>query len=136
VSIADVVPTVLDWLGLAHERPTGRSLAPCVRGGPDDDLTGLARIDLGPRSAGVRTSRASILVLDGPARLFDLTADPFEQHPLPAAGDPRTERLWRVLPRPLEMPFGAGIPLAPFDDEVRGRLLRMGEPDPTAAAPR
>lgn len=96
----DVVPTVLDWLGLpgASHRIEGRSLLPLLDGGTPAwrDLV-YSELDYGFRQArvlrgktpqqarafSIRTDRwRYVYWLDEPEQLFDLQADPQELHDL------------------------------------------------------
>ena len=96
----DVVPTILDWLGVpgASQRIEGRSLRPLLEGGaPAWRDFAYSELDYGFRLArelrgktpqqaraySIRTARwRYVYWLDEPEQLFDLEADPQELHDL------------------------------------------------------
>jgi len=130
--LADVAPTVLDWLGL--EPPPGmqgRSLRPLIeRGEPVRDLA-FSRNEDGSQYA-LTDGRHKLVVeerADRRARLFDLGADPREAHDL-AAREPERVRellarldLWRGATRAAAP--GAPPPV-PLDPRTRRRLEALG----------
>jgi arylsulfatase A-like enzyme len=96
VELVDVVPTVLDLLGLPpHEGTMGRSLATLARGGPDDGFADhVAFAESSLPGIGWRTvvSRRHQLLYDendGRRQLFDLEHDPAQQTDV-AVDDPDT----------------------------------------------
>jgi arylsulfatase A-like enzyme len=123
----DFVPTFCDWAGVeAAARPPleGRSLAPVCAG--EDDPAPWSEISVA--SGGVRSVvtgdgwRLTRFVAEGRGQMFDLNADPDEQHNRyedPACADRRQallERLVAVESRPARLVQYRNLPVA--DDKV------------------
>jgi len=120
VSLVDVVPTILDALGLrTNLRFDGVSLLPMLE--RPDDGEGVRYLEKENELRAVRSSdRKVVATLDRGrvARIdrFDLRSDPGETNPLPAAGDPLWERLESLLRQYAARSFDA--------DLLAGSLLR------------
>ncbi len=91
VSTIDVVPTVLDLLGLGVPADVmGRSLVPALGGAESDELAVSELATLGQEQRSFRRSGRKLIV-DGTTQLgqvFDLARDPGEQQPVARATDP------------------------------------------------
>lgn len=84
VSLVDVAPTVLDWLGLSPLSVSqGISLAPGLRGEPLPDRRSLFFSWLGREAAGVRHGPWKYKRVHNRRSLFNLDEDPTEKHPIP-----------------------------------------------------
>ncbi len=139
VGLVDVVPTILELLGLpplAHSQ--GRSLLPLLRGEPDlSPRPGYAQT-LTREASALRLGRFK-LVRDGPEpRLFDLVEDPREQKPLEnrpgvrrslTAAAREIERESSLLSRGLKRPVAA-----PVEPRQREMLEALGYLDGTEEA--
>ena len=123
----DVVPTLLDYLGLdaEHEGLEGRSLRPLIEG----------RDDPAPVYAALEAQRAIVdgrdkLVLDldtGRSRLFDVVADPGERTDLAAQRPDRADALVRRLREYVARTEGADAHgAAKLSREVQDRLRAVG----------
>lgn len=137
VELIDLVPTVLDLLGLPqHPGTMGRSLAPVVDGGPTDALVGhLAFAESSLPGNGWRSvvSRQHQLLYDvstDERRLFDLGADPTEQHDVAGEQPEVVTRMMGVLKERLAENArrnpGAAAAQRPIDDETRRQLRALG----------
>lgn len=134
VGTVDVVPTVLDLLGVARpEGLQGRSLKPFWQGGAPRTPTARYAENLSPR---MTHGWAELRVLfDGPLKyihgprpeLYDLDADPGERHDLAAERPGDARRLRDTLRRFLRDNAVAGVSSpGVIDDEVRRRLESLG----------
>ncbi|MCW5893263.1 MAG: sulfatase [bacterium] len=133
VGLVDVAPTVLDYVGLSAP-PTfqGRSLRPLIEGtaGPGADVVFLE----GPDAIAVRTSRWKVIVdrASDATQVYDLAADPGEQHALPAdTWPPETHVLARRLRAHVaaHAQILAAGPATPLDAAQRRRLEALGYVD-------
>jgi choline-sulfatase len=138
VGLIDVMPTVLDLLGVSTDLPMqGRSLRPLIEGGwlPERPLVGEASNVAGLRA--LRTNRFKYLRRpDGSESLFDLTADPGEHTdvcpslPETCAGLARRLRQWEADVAAASHRLGlppAGA--AALGTETRDRLRQLGYAD-------
>lgn len=137
VELIDLVPTVLDLLGLPqHPGTMGRSLAKVVDGGPDDALAGhlaFAESSLpgnGWRSVVSRQYQLLHDVIGGQTRLYDLEADPTEQHDVAAEHPEIVQQMMGVLQQRLAENArrnpGAAGQQRPIDEETRRQLRALG----------
>lgn len=107
VSTLDVMPTILDMLGLPLPDTDGRSLAPLLRGESEDlperDLF-FAVEPAGPLTLhrALLRDRYKLIEAVGATRLHDLTLDPGEQHNLAADNKEILFSLRRDLSRAFE----------------------------------
>lgn len=105
VELVDLVPTVLDLLGLpAHQGTMGRSLAALVRGEPGDAFAGHVAFAESSLDRGTRTvisERWQLLddATGGRRQLFDLRNDPTERHDVAADEAQTVAELSAVLDR-------------------------------------
>ncbi len=94
VALMDVAPTVLELLGIGVEALgeglDGRSLLPLARGEADPSVTerelALGRVLYGPVQWGSLSGTKKYLSSKGREQLYDLRADPTEQHDLAEVG--------------------------------------------------
>jgi arylsulfatase A-like enzyme len=85
-SLVDVVPTVLDLLGLpADARTQGTSLRPALQREPRDVGHPVFFSWIGAGARGVRAGRWKLLETAAGAQAFDVDADPHERAPLDVA---------------------------------------------------
>jgi arylsulfatase A-like enzyme len=147
-STFDIGPTLLALAGVSDALGEGRSLlAPSRR--PREatfaeaypDYLRLARLrvgmrqDLGEFSEPLRSVRSKgyrlVVPERGPARLYELAADPREEHDLAAAQPERVAELrarlaaWEAA-HPRQAARGGGDTAPPLDDETRRRLEALG----------
>lgn len=126
VTLLDIAPTLLDWLGLPLGEGGGRSLARVAAGGPCTDAALLATAPGGrfvdpPQDYALRTPTHKLIRYgaDGRVALFDLATDPGELHDLAAQQDPTP---WaRLLDEGLD---GAAPRVAPAEDAGTWEALR------------
>ena len=137
VELIDVVPTVLDLLGLPQSPGTmGRSLAKVVDGGPDEGLDGhvaFAESTLpgnGWRTVVSRRHQLLYDVVSGERRLYDLEADPAEQHDVAAAHPEIVDRMMAILHERLAENArrnpASPSQQRPVDEETRQQLRALG----------
>jgi len=81
-SITDVLPTLLDLLGLAPLDTQGRSLRPLLAGAATPEPRALPFHWIGGQARGVRHGSVKLLEAAGATELFDLARDPGERRPL------------------------------------------------------
>ena len=135
--LLDVVPTVLDLLAVAPlPDMQGRSLAPFARGGAGDGTPPPAVSEWtdphGPPQIAVRSGGFSYLEIGGVPALFDLHADPGEQHDLAANQSERVATFhsvvdaWRADCARLTRRYGPQGPGVAPSDEVLRRLRALG----------
>jgi arylsulfatase A-like enzyme len=130
----DIVPTVLALLGLpAPEGLPGRSLLPALRGAPLVTPPGFGALaehdnhNPATRLDGWRTDHHRLILSgsEGDARLYDLVADPHEQHDI-AAQNPA---LVEALRAELERAQAAGVARAGLFGLARQTTLTPGVED-------
>lgn len=139
VSGADLFPTLLDYAGLRPASPIqGRSLRPAIDGAALPPAPAACFVDLPGRAeeASLRQGRHR-LVVGGPrdperrGRLYDVAADPDEQHDL-AAREPELHRRMRDALDELRAQSGRlreqhePIALDELDPETRAHLRALG----------
>jgi arylsulfatase A-like enzyme len=90
----DVLPTLLDWLGMPLPRMSGRSLLPRLRGAPAQPLEALAEADDGFALRGLDGWK--LIRHRGHDALYDLNGDPAERKDLSAE---RPEKAAALLAR-------------------------------------
>ncbi|MBM4245162.1 MAG: DUF229 domain-containing protein [Deltaproteobacteria bacterium] len=140
VELVDVVPTVLDLLGLPpHPGAMGRSLASIVDGGTDEGLAGRVAFAEGTMpGSGWRTvvSRRHQLLHDvqrDESHLYDLEADPTEQVDIAAQQPALVGQLLTVLRERLaeneRRNPGRPAEQRPIDEETRRQLRALGYVD-------
>src|SRR5207249_2351190 len=133
----DVVPTVLDLLGLPpHAEARGRSLVPQMDGAPPDPnrIAYSEPFDLDIPTRTVITDRRQLIVDTRsavPSLLFDLDADPMEKADIAAREPAEVTRLATALDayRQEAAPRAAGAPPPPpaeLDAETRRQLQALG----------
>lgn len=132
VSHVDVVPTILDLLGLPVGSVTGRSLRPLFSGagGDWDERSLLSILENGQARSctAIRRGRWKLQRCAGDgARLFDLSADPEERHDV-ASRHPRvrTELLRRLENRDLALPPRRPPEREGLEEAERQRLRALG----------
>jgi arylsulfatase A-like enzyme len=129
VSLVDVLPTVLDALGLAPvEGLSGVSLWPlATRRAPLPERAIVAEGTLhGPERRALLRWPWKLLEVDGGApRLYDLGADPAERKDL-AAADPERVRALAAELAGLRAASAADAPAPELDDETRRQLSELG----------
>lgn len=137
VELIDVVPTILDLLGLPpHADVMGRSLVPLIDGSPGaDDVDRIAFSQSGMPGPGWRsvTSNRHQLLFDtrsGKRRLFDLERDPEEQVDVAASRPEIADGLLEVLRERLAESArrNTGPPTAApvVDEDTRRQLEELG----------
>lgn len=134
VGTVDIVPTILDLLGLdAPEGIQGRSLAPAIRGDEAIDTRPLYAETLSPRLAQQWGELRALIdgrfkYVFGPRpELFDLDADPRELDDLVASEPERADRMQRQLARFLRENAADDVEQAvSLDEETRRRLMALG----------
>ena len=136
VGLVDVAPTVLALAGIESTAPRdGRSLAAAIRGDaelPPRPLFGIRRLidETTGWGHGVKLSVRNdrwkyIFSSDAPHELFDLEADPGEQHNVIAAQADRAAELRGILEKHVaELPRTHDA--APLSDETRRALHALG----------
>jgi arylsulfatase A-like enzyme len=111
VRSVDVMPTILDLLGVQHPAGDGRSLVPLVRGREVDDRVALSHnLRFGPERLALRTGEFKLIRnlspdpssppvdANAPAiELYDLHRDPGERSNVAPANLGEVERLQRAL---------------------------------------
>ncbi len=137
VGLVDLMPTVLDLAGLsdkALDHLQGRSLAPLVTGGSVTNPHPIL-MDTGGGIFGLHTARYSIIRAAGAWRLFDILADPGEQHDIygtDAVSDLERETLREALRKRRGETFAIGerfsehIPLEDPTEEAAASLAKLG----------
>ncbi|MGE0455315.1 MAG: sulfatase-like hydrolase/transferase [Vicinamibacteria bacterium] len=123
----DVMPTILDWLGLAPPPPAdGRSFASLLRGGSAEPRTAVALSDYARDHYGwsplaaLRDERYKYVAAPEP-ELYDLGQDPGETRNLAAERAPLAERMRLLLGERLA---SASRPAAAASDPEREERLR------------
>ena len=129
VRLVDVMPTVLNLVGLPHPRADGVSLVGMMKGGRDLDLDVYAE-SFYPQRLGwapLRTlRRGRFKLIDAPRpELYDLVRDPFEERNIhgdePTVTAALTKRLTHVAGSRVVLPEGNEV-----DAELRERLSALG----------
>lgn len=142
VGLVDVLPTVLDALGLeVPEDVEGRSLLPGLRAGsvPEAPLLSELRLFEGFHADGIVDDSWKLIVDRSNERrlLFDLREDPGEAHDLASEHPDRVERLERRL-EAMRARARASAPAPPAEFEpseaLRERLRALGYVDPPREA--
>jgi choline-sulfatase len=126
----DVMPTILDWLGLAPPAAVeGRSFASLLRGGPDEPRTAVALSDYARDHYGwsplaaLRDARYKYVAAPEP-ELYDLEQDPGETRNIAAERAPLAERLRARLGE--QLASASGTAAAAADPEREERLRALG----------
>ena len=144
VALADVVPTVLDLLGIAAPPGLqGESLLPLIRGERSGESRRLFFVSRKSGTMALRDGRWKLIYTPrtGSAELYDLEADPEERNDLSGFATDRTrgsiERLlawYQAAPRPFR---GSQVRRVKLDDETTRRLraLGYGEEAPAGGRP-
>ena len=142
VSLVDVVPTLLDLLGLPFgDRLEGRSLVPLLEAASPEGVDLLfelppkkAPVELRAHDRGIlRGSHKLVVKPDGAAVLYDLAADPVEEVALAAGPD---EELRAALERQrvrLAASASGAAETIPLDETTREDLRALGylvDPEP------
>src|SRR5262245_4715203 len=132
VSHVDVTPTILDLVGAAPDSPLDGE--PLTRTPPSDRALYFEALDASLTRGwaplrGVIQRGWKYIDLPEP-ELYDLAADPHEQHNL-ADRDPRADLLRRLVAA--TSPGGATAPRVALDGEAAGRLRSLGYAAGTAA---
>ncbi len=87
VSLVDIAPTLLDWLGVEGQSGDGRSMSHSLAGGSFDPQRPLyaSGVAFGPRRGAVLSGRHKLISGGAvvPDLEFDLAQDPLEESPLP-----------------------------------------------------
>ncbi len=143
VGTVDIVPTVLDLLGIeAPQGVQGRSLAPAIRGTAELESRPQYAETLSPRlSQGWGELRALFdgddKLLFGPRpELFDIVRDPRELDDRFAADPERAKAMQRDLARFLRQHAdGEATAAVELDDETRQRLMALGYIHSSAGTP-
>lgn len=140
VALIDVLPTVLDLLGLAGlPQAQGRSLDPLLRGGSLTDTPIFAEMTvLGRIAAYSGNQKSTVDLKQRSADVVDLATDPSEDHPRkvdPLAGE--TLALVEHYERLCATPPSARRPGKELTPEVRRKLEALGylETPPPPEAP-
>ena len=133
VGLADVLPTILDFLGIARaDGLQGRSLLALAHGEPGD---GDRRLFFSSRASGTLAMRDGRWKLiyeprTRAAELYDLEADPHERHDLSETDGKTTQQAidrllawYRAAPRPFRSVEGPRVKL---DDETSRQLQALG----------
>jgi choline-sulfatase len=135
VSLVDVLPTLLDALGLpAPPDLAGRSLWPLLRGGPAPPPHAFYAEGAlhGPDRKALLRWPWKLVVSEGEApRLYDLSVDPTEQHERAAEEPARVAALLRELREGTSEAVarrGERVP-ARIDAEIRAQLEALGYAD-------
>jgi arylsulfatase A-like enzyme len=138
VRLVDVMPTVLDLLGLPPlPDADGRSLVPLLRDEEDGDRVAFSRVTRkGPDRVSVRRDGFKLIREVGPeglgrAELYDLAADPGERHDLAAEQPERVAALdvdLRAYVEELraEGPLDFGLVRDDMPDALREQLRALG----------
>jgi arylsulfatase A-like enzyme len=137
VRLLDVMPTVLELLGVAAPAGLqGRSLVPLLQDGAalpaPPAISEYSNQAIGRTFESVRHADTAYITDRGVERLFDLRADPGEEHDLapsspPALGALRTELTrWHEACRPLAARLGPRGPGIAADAETAARLRALG----------
>jgi len=135
-TLADIGPTLYDLVGIAEPPPTdGRSLVPAMRGGADwsDRPIPIAHIQYSHERWGVvwRGKKYILHTGSGQEELYDMAADPGEQHDLSATTDLQPWRDQLQASHSLAMGPGWRVPV----DTRRGvSELTLTLPAPARAA--
>ena len=127
--LADVMPTLLEMLGVPGPRMQGRSWATVARGGSRSVMARplFSELDRHVRLRSVVDGDHHLIVnLDrGAVSLFDLRVDPYEQRNVGARAE-RAEALERAVRDHFDsLPAGAGVTLQ-LSPEERKRLEALG----------
>ena len=144
VGLVDILPTLVDMLGLAADSSqfVGQSLWPIVRDGDISELSGFVVGDATPDRddtiVSIRTARWKLIIdsTKGGAELYDLDHDPAEQTNViaqhPQMAQELEARLWAELARqPTAAASDSGGPewSAAEEREVLARLEALGYVD-------
>jgi arylsulfatase A-like enzyme len=137
VSLLSVAPTILDLVGAPPEpRHEGRSLVPLMRGGAVPSAAVVSELeplgdgpDIRVHTAAVfDNDRAALLGTNGGVEVYDIGADPREQHPLPpllaAESLPLVAALEQAQARPTDA--SANLIARPVDDATKEKLRALG----------
>jgi arylsulfatase len=130
VSLIDVPPTILDYVGLpAPARFPGRSLRPFIDGTAES--AGDVVFFEAPDAVGARTSRWKVIIdrATGTPELYDVQADPAERHALPPAEwPPDASALVQRLRAhgPAHERLLAGGASTPLGEDQRRKLEALG----------
>lgn len=129
----DVMPTVLDLLGLARQAGIrGRSLAPLFTESPEPEACRAVPVvaespAYGPDSkAVIWKDRKLIAVSDGSELLFDLRSDPGERRNLAGTQPHLAAGLRTILERELAGAAGPSPETLPLDEETKRELRALG----------
>jgi len=138
VGLVDIMPTVLDMLGIPPDGldPVGQSLWPAILRGDTSSLRGWVVMDATPDRlqyiAAIRTNRWKLIVdrEKGTRDLYDLVADPGEQnnvaHLYPDVVESLEAQLRDELEQREPLRTFAESPEPEVDAEVLGRLRDLG----------
>jgi arylsulfatase A-like enzyme len=144
VRLSDVLPTVVELLGVTDARPvTGRSLVPMLSGDELRHRPAFAgHTKVGPPRRALRDGLHKLIIRDGtsastgpqlspavpPLQLYDLIADPGEQHDRQAEREDLVQRLAAQLLAWQQQIGGARVELRPDadDEEVLRQLRELG----------
>ena len=137
VRLLDVMPTVLELLGVpAPAGLQGRSLAPLLHDGAalpaPPAMSEYSNQTVGRTFESIRQGDGAYIVDGGREQLFDLRADPGEEHDLAPSGPPALGALraeltrWREACRPLAAHLGPRGPGITADAETAARLRALG----------
>ena len=138
VGLIDVMPTVLDALGIDEQLDVqGRSLLPLVRGEPLPERPLFAEAPSQGMPRAMRSERWKYIATPGQGTLYDLTADPHESvdlcadDPTPCAPFAAQMAAWASENRAMATRLGF-VPGAPaeVDESLRRRLRALGYEDP------
>jgi len=144
VRLCDVLPTVVELLGVANSRPViGRSLVPMLRGVEARHRLAMAgHTKVGPPRRALRDGSHKLIVRDGtepgpgpalsplvpPVQLYDLVEDPGERNDLQAEQGELVQALASALLRWQQQMGAAQVELRPeaLDEEVMRQLRELG----------
>jgi len=138
-SLADVLPTVLDLFGLPATQVDGASLKPALDGRRDLSPRGVYAESMYPLRFGWSPLRAfrdeRFKYIDAPRpELYDLEADPFEEHDLSRERPAVMAALRRQLDAVVAGPPDATDDGARVSPEVQARLAALGYTSGVVAA--